>query len=365
MQYNYPLKVKAERVWRLYAGGRELDRIEGKPNPADGNMPEMWILSTVRSAVSGREGIEEGICYLEDADPPLSLRDLIEKYPVQMLGEKHVAAYGENTGVLIKLLDPCIRLPMQVHPGREKAQALFSSKFGKTECWYILRMREDIPEPACIYLGFKEGVSREEWEAAFNRDDTGKMLDMLHRIEVKPGETYIVHGGVPHAAGMGILYLEIQEATDLTIRVERKMGPGIEIEGNNIHQGIGFERMFDCFDYDGKGLAEVLREWRLDPVTVKKTAGHTTESLLGYDVTPCFKTERTLLNGTLDLPATETFYGIYVRSGKGKISAGSREIPLSPNDQVFVPASCAPFSITRAGDGPLEFFSIYGPQPEA
>ena len=33
---EHPLKVKGERVWRSYQGGRELDRMHGEADPADG-----------------------------------------------------------------------------------------------------------------------------------------------------------------------------------------------------------------------------------------------------------------------------------------------------------------------------------------
>ena len=365
MRYNFPLKVKGERVWRVYVGGRELDKIEKKENPRDGDMPELWMLSTVRAANPGREDIEEGICYLEDTDERISLRELIEKYPAQMLGEDHLAKYGSDMGVLIKLLDPCERLVMQVHPDKEDARTLFSSQFGKTEIWHILGVREDWPEPPCVYLGFKEGVTRKDWVDAFNRDDSQKMLDMLHKITVSPGESYIVYGGVPHAAGAGILYLEIQEATDLTIRVERRMASGLAIADKAIHQGLGFERMFDCFRYDGKSQDQVKRDWLLERKCIENTDDYTVETIVDYTATPCFGTEKVKVTGSMTITPGGKFSGLYVLSGRGQLEHPSHKASLAPNDQIFIPACCAPFKITSTGDAPLVFFNIYGPQSPA
>lgn len=45
-------------------------------------------------------------------------------------------------GVLVKFLDSAERLPIQVHPDKEKAKILFHSGYGKTEAWYILDGRK-------------------------------------------------------------------------------------------------------------------------------------------------------------------------------------------------------------------------------
>ena len=42
------------------------------------------------------------------------------------------------------------------------------------------------------------------------------MLGLMNCLEVKPGETYLVKGGVPHAIGAGCTLIEIQEPTDYT-----------------------------------------------------------------------------------------------------------------------------------------------------
>lgn len=158
--------------------------------------------------------------------------------------------YGGQLGVLVKALDSSERLTIQVHPDRRAAQKLFQSAFGKTEAWYILGGRVINGEDPYILYGFKPGMTREKWEQLFWDQDIEGMLQSLNKIKVEPGQVFIVEGGMPHAIGSGCFLLEIQEPTDYTIRVERMTPSGREIAEFMCHQGIGFDRMFDCFHYD-------------------------------------------------------------------------------------------------------------------
>ena len=109
-------------------------------------------MSTVAARNSGREHIVEGLSVVEGTD--ISLAQLIDENPEEILGKKHYARYGNKLGVLVKLIDSAERLTIQVHPTREKARALFDSQFGKTECWHILGGREVNGEKPCIYIPY-------------------------------------------------------------------------------------------------------------------------------------------------------------------------------------------------------------------
>ena len=63
--------------------------------------------------------------------------------------------------ILVKLLDSDERLVIQAHPTVPCAKRLFNSPVGKTECWYFL---PGTAPDACVYLGFRPGVTREKWE---------------------------------------------------------------------------------------------------------------------------------------------------------------------------------------------------------
>ncbi|MDR2391039.1 MAG: class I mannose-6-phosphate isomerase [Planctomycetota bacterium] len=361
--FRQPLQCDGERVWRSYLGGSLLDLLHGRADAPDGSFPEEWMLSTTRARNPGRSQIEEGICHLSGSDRKVSLRELIAAHPEKMLGKAHAAEYGDTPGILVKLIDSLERLVVQGHPNTDGARKFFNSRFGKTECWHILGLRNQAGIDPRIYLGFRKGVTRETWRDAFLRQDKPALLGMMHRFKPAPGDTFIVHGGVPHAIGPGCLLVEIQEPTDFTFSLERRMDSGLEIPEESCHLGIGIENMFDCFLYEGRSEAETASAWRLERKTLAKTPDYLIESLVDYDVTPCFRMDRALLIGRLDLPPEDQFFGLYVEGGNGMVEHAGGKMPLAANDQVFFPAARGAVSIVSADNGePLSLLRFYGPK---
>ncbi len=338
-----PVKLDRAGAWRTYTGGSLIDKLHGIENTADTNFPEEWIMSTVAARNSGREHIVEGLSMVSGTD--VSLKQLIEDYPEETLGKSHFEKFGKSLGVLVKIIDSAERLTIQVHPTKKKAKELFDSLYGKTECWHVIDGREINGEKPCIYFGFKEGITREYWKKVFDEQDIPAMLDCLHRFEVKPGDTFLIEGGIPHAIGAGCFLIEVQEPTDYTIRTERVTPKGLAVADFMCHQGLGFDRMFDCFNYDGMPKNEVAERWNL------KKQGN---SVVGYNNTEMFKLDMIDVDGKETVTGGDVFSGIYVLSGEGelcgeKIKAGS---------QYFIPAACGAFEIT----GKLKFIRFYGPK---
>ncbi len=360
MKHTSPIKLTAARAWRTYTGGSEIDRIHGIENGQDGQFPEEWIMSTVTARNPGREGIEEGMCYLENEG--MSLKTYIEAYPEEALGKAHVEQIGKTTGVLVKIIDAAERLTVQCHPNKEQAMKLFHSPFGKTECWYILGGREIDGEKPSLYFGFQPGIDRQRWQDAFDRQDIPAMLGMMHHFEVQPGDTFLIKGGVPHAIGAGCLLVEIQEPTDYTIRIERVTPKGLRINDLQCHQGLGFERMFDCFDYTGHTQAEAFHEWKIPPKVLETTDGAVRTEIIGYGDTECFSMERCEITGSYTFSPAGTFFGMYMLKGGGSILSGGAEEPFTAGDQFFVPAAAEAFTI-RA-DVPVTVFISRGPKIE-
>ena len=73
----------------------------------------------------------------------------------------------------------------------------------------------------------------------------------MHKKSVKPGDLVFVAGGVPHAIGGGCLLCELQEPTDYMVIAERTSKSGVTLTDAKMHGGLGFDKMFDCFVYNG------------------------------------------------------------------------------------------------------------------
>lgn len=348
------IQLTSERAWRTYLGGSMLDSFHGLEQQADSHFPEEWIMSITAARNVGREDFPtEGMSL--DRVTGQTLKQIIEETPEQLLGSAHFQRYGNTTGVLIKLIDSAERLSIQVHPNQIMAKTLFSSDFGKTECWHILGGRAINGEEPAVYLGFKENVTREEWKDIFDKQDIPRMLDCLHKIPVRTGDTFLIPGGVPHAIGSGCFLMEIQEPTDYTIRTEKITNSGFRIADEMCHQGLGFERMFDCFAYDGTSYDENLNRYKVEPKAIESGM-----RIIGYDNSPHFQLSIYDIDGTLRIDSDPVFSGLYVLDGEGGIECESDQTHVKKGDAFFVPAYSE--ILISSNDKPLRLARFQGPK---
>lgn len=359
---DFLIRLNNPRAWRTYLGGSQLDLLHGKSEGADDHFPEEWIMSVVAARNAGREDIQdEGMSFLADF-PALSLKQLLEDNPEYYLGKAHTQKRGAALGVLLKLIDSAERLTLQVHPDRNAAMELFGSAYGKTECWHILGGREIDGDKPCVYLGFREGVSKAEWQRLFEVQDIPGMLDAMQKFYVEPGDTILIEGGMPHAIGAGCFLAEIQEPTDFTIRVERTTPSGFRVADSMCHQGLGFERMFDCFHYDALTREEIRQRSFVAPKTILNRAGGSVCTLIGYDTTAYFRLDEISVTEALKLPAADTFSGLYVLDGSGTASASGKSCRLEKTAQFFVPSSVGDLQLRADPETPLRILHFFGPQ---
>lgn len=352
MAQMLPIPLQGATAWRTYLGGKCIRQLHGLADATDDHFPEEWLTSVVSARNPGREAIVEGLSVAADGT---LLRDLLAADPEAMLGAAFAARFGSTPGVLVKLLDAAERLTIQVHPTAAQAQRLFGSPFGKTECWHILGTRTIQGAEPCIYFGFRPGVTREIWKDCFDRQDIPAMLSCLHRFPVQAGDTWLIEGGVPHAIGAGCFLMEIQEPTDYTIRTERTTPSGLVVADESCHQGLGFERMFDCFDYTCR-TADETRAMAQIPFVTQKTSFGQSSVCVGYDRTKCFRLATHLVHGEWMRAADGQFCGLYVLSGTGKIGS----VPVAPGSTFFVPAAHAAYAICATQE--LRIMEWTGPQ---
>lgn len=237
--------------------------------------------------------------------------------------------------------------------------SLFSED-GKTECWHILSGHPVNGEEPCIYYGFQPDMTRARWEALFHAQDIPGMLAGMQKYPVHPGDTILIEGGMPHAIGAGCFLVEIQEPTDYTIRVERTTPSGFAVADSMCHQGLGFEKMFECFHYEPHSREEIHDRWFIEPETVLKTAGGSITTLVGYRNTPLFRLDEVNVSDTLTVDCPPRGSGIYVLEGAGTLSANGRSLPLKKTDQLFVPAGTGRF--TLYAEAPLRVLHFFGPE---
>lgn len=323
MNFVCPVFFERNRVARVYTGGKLFADFFGDA-PVDGYLPEEWVGSTVRALNEGSTDPTEGISKVKGTDVLFS--DLLAKYPDEMLGDR------KELDVLVKLLDSSIRLPVQCHPDHAYAKKHFDSEHGKAESWVILATREN----ACIYFGFKDRISREDFEKAVDASeyDQEAMSAFLNRIPVKAGDVYFIGAGMVHAIGAGCLILEVQEPTDFTIQPERMCGE-YRLSDYQMYLGLSRDIALDCFDFSSYGDAAIAKG-RKAPVTLRQTEDAHLESLISYDDTPCFSVKRLTVSGK-DVAGPDDTAIYVVTDGCGEISWNGQSAPLKKGDYFFIP----------------------------
>ena len=344
---HMPLKQLQNRVWRTYEGGALIDRWKKITPEMDGSMPEEWIMSTITARGNGRPE-NEGLSLIETPDGIIPLKELIDSNLELYLGEELANRYG-TTGVLIKMLDSMERLTVQVHPDKQYAKDIFNSEFGKTESWYVLNTREIDGEKSVVYMGFKKEVTKEIWKTHFENQNIQGMLDCLHKIEVKPGDAFMIYGGVPHAIGAGCFLMEVQEPTDYTMRVEKTTPAGLKIGPELIHQGVGEEKMLECFHYDTYTIDEALSEWKITPEVIDNSNDFTLKTLFNKKHTNCFGLKELELDGAYEIKGNGSFYVAVIYSGEGEIFCNGETFNFKQGDEIFLSAAINEVTFKSAG----------------
>ncbi|MCR8633749.1 type I phosphomannose isomerase catalytic subunit [Paenibacillus radicis (ex Xue et al. 2023)] len=358
-----PFKLLKNRVWRTYSGGKFLEEWQGSLQAEDTSFPEEWVASTVVAKNVGREHIKEGLSLVSlDNGETMPLLDLILSDPQGFLGKSHVAKYGAQTALLVKVLDASERLTIQVHPDRAFAMEQFESQFGKTEAWYVMGGRAIDGEEPYVLFGFKPGVTKESWRELFERQDIDGMIDALHRIPVQEGDVFLVEGGIPHAIGSGCFLIEIQEPTDLTLRVERTTPKGNSVPDLACHQGIGIERMLDCFHYESHSYENARSKWKKSPALLRESEDGKELVLIGKESTDRFRMHTIEVTGCFSTEGSGVFGIAIVISGSGSVSWADGEMSINQSDEIFMPAGLNALSWNSDGADKLKVVLCYPPE---
>ena len=305
-----PVVLPANQPKQFYRGGASIAALRGDESADFG--PEDWVAST--TTLYGRD--DAGLSTLPDGT---LLRDAVAADPTAWLGERHVAEFGADTALLVKLLDAGQRLPVHCHPSNEFAAAHLNCRHGKTESWIVVGTSGDEPT---VYIGFREDVTPEVLEGWVAAQDNDDMLAALNPVRVTAGDTVFVPAGLPHAIGEGVFIVELQQPTDFSVTLEWK---GFLANADIGHLGLGYDAALECVDRDG--WAKTL------DTLIRHTADDTAEvvPLFSEQADPFFQADRLQVSGSLTLEAS--FAVLVVLAGEGKLG----DVPLRKGSTVVVP----------------------------
>ncbi len=327
------------RVWRTYQGGRGLDASAGAAAPADTHFPEDWVASTTRAINPGRENLREGPASVLVGGVAHDFAALLASDPEYFLGAAHVAKFGAVPALLVKLLDPSIRLHFQAHPTADFARRFLNSSSGKTEAYHILAVRPGVAPYVC--LGFQRPPTRDALRHMIETQDITALEACFDKITVAPGDTWLVPGGVPHALGEGLLLVEIQEPSDLVVRFEFERG-GYVLPEPARFMNRGLEFCLDIFDFTPWSRERLASEAAC-PARRRRALGPDSyqDDLIGPERTSCFRVRCSHLRSPATKSEDSAYIGI-VTEGACTVGAGGETHRLGRHDKFFSPAGLGP-----------------------
>lgn len=171
-----------------------------------------------------------------------TLHELWTHHREEVFGKTLLNCPSPTFPLLMKILDACDDLSIQVHPPESMAAALKGE--AKTEMWFVAHA-----EPGSkIYAGLKAGVSRPDFEASL---ENGTVADMVHVIEPRSGDCLFIPSGRVHAIGAGLLIYEIQQNSDTTYRVFDWNRVGLDGRPRTLH----IRESLDSIDFEDSAPA--------------------------------------------------------------------------------------------------------------
>ena len=310
-----PIVLPPNSIPRFYLGGGEIAALRGI-EPAGERVPEDWVGST--TVVFGED--ELGLSRLPDGR---LLRDAAAADPVAFFGPDHAARLGADPGLLVKLLDAGERLPVHVHPDDAFARDALRAPYGKTEAWIVVATTR--PD-ASVAAGWREDVRPDTLERWVREQDHDALLGALNPIPVQAGDAIFVPAGTPHAINAGVLIVELQQPSDMSVLLEWE-GFGIADE-DEATLGLGWGVALRCVERTAR-----------DPGTLRGPAPRPTEPVAGLlpaAADAFFRAERL---APAPIAALERGFAILVvTEGEGALLPESGEpVAVRRGDTVLVP----------------------------
>ena len=315
---TYPLKFRPifkEKIW----GGQGLKKEFGRPIPPRKKVGESWEIVWLDNDVSVvANGPYEG----------RSLSDLAQEFPEELLGTDVAERFPDRFPLLFKLLDASEPISLQVHPTDAFAAELEEGQWGKTEMWYVLWSAPG----AQVICGLKEWVNKDNLSGYRTNEQWKECLEFF---PVSAGDAVYIPAGRVHSTQGSIIFLEIQENSDLTYRLHDW---GRETPGKK-QRLLQVEKALEAIEYHDED------ERLVNPIVTKRT--EVEERLL----VTCdyFTVEKISVPILYQASCDEDKFMVYfIALGRGEIcpqGMSEESMAFQRGDFLFLPASMGGFEI--------------------
>ena len=209
-------------------------------------------------------------------------------------------------------------------------------------CWTPVR--------ACIWLGFRPGVTPAYFRGLIERQDTAALLDCLHQIPIRPGEVYFIPAGTAHAMGSDSLVAELQEPVDITLRAEYIRPDGSRLPVESMYGPAGMDGLLDCFHFDCLPREELLARHRFRPAPGAEEPWR--KRLITPEQTPRFYMDEVELRREAygsALCVNRGFQVLLVLEGEAEFQWEGGSLRARRGEELFVPHGVASYQCTAEG----------------
>ena len=262
----------------------------------------------------------------------MSLNQLVRGQKELLVGKENYQRFGDEFPLLIKFIDACQDLSIQVHPSDEIAHRQGKSR-GKTEMWYVL---ESTPG-AQLYSGLKQQITPEQYKEMVENDT---ITDVLARYEVSAGDVFFIPAGRIHSIGAGCFVAEIQQTSDVTYRIydfKRK-------DKNGNYRELHTQLASESIDYT------VHDNYRVDYECLKNEGVQV--ATCPYFTTAVYDLTEPMI---LDYSELDSFVILIGVKGAGKLICEGEEMSFQMGDTVLLPATTKEVKV----EGVLKFLETY------
>jgi mannose-6-phosphate isomerase len=255
-----------------------------------------------------------------------------------------VARCGTRFPLLIKFLDASHTLGEQAHHNDALAEQRGLDDPGKTEAWYMLKVREG----ASIRCGTRPGVTVDDVHDALME---GTIRSLMQPYAVAPGDAFLLHAGTMHYSSGGVLFYEIMQNSDVYIGLGDPPDPALSPEARDaevaaLMEGLHVEPGYAC---------------KIPPVVLEHD-GHTRRFIFACTY---FALERLDLRAPVPMACDgDRFYVLSSIEGATAVDAGDRRVTLRAGQSCLLPADLGSVTLAPVG-GPCALLKAYVPDLRA
>ncbi|MGC4233582.1 MAG: ROK family protein [Niabella sp.] len=275
-----------------------------------------------------------------------------------ILGKDHTT-FGNEFPIRFDYLDTVEggNLSIQCHPSTDYIQNEFGEKITQDETYYILDCKED----ALVYLGFQEGIDRQQFknalEESFNNNVPVEIENYVQKHKAKKHDFFLIPNQTVHSAGKNNLVLEISATPYIfTFKMYDWLRP--DLDGNP--RPINIEHAFKNLNFSRKGK-NVIEELISRPSVIEQNAQYTlihlpTHTEHFYDV------HRIEFNSSVHLNTDNKCWVMMLVEGKSiliKSGKSSDAVRFNYAETFIIPAALGEFEILNETNEPVKILKAF------